>query len=242
MKCRIVHFSDTHGMHEQMKLPDGDVLVFSGDCSSRGAQPEVERFFKWFTRQPHIYKVFVPGNHDRCFDRELLAPYVDVLPFWVQNLVAEYNKYDVIDIFKTHGSFYIQEFDLRFFASAFTPKVHAGSHKYWGFSKEREEMGDIWKAIPENTDVLITHGPPFGKLDFSFNGDNHVGCERLRYKVERIKPKVHMFGHIHEAYGATFNGDTFFLNSSAVNYSKDLNKAQVVDIDVETKAVEVIDY
>lgn len=241
MKCKIVHFSDTHGIHEQLTIPDGDILVFSGDCGSRGGQFEVERFFKWFSKQPHIYKIFIPGNHDRCFDKDLLTPPVNVFPFWVQSLREEYCKYETINIFETHGAFEIAEYNLKFFGSAYVPKVHPKTNPYWGFSKEREELAKYWKDIPEDIDILITHGPPYGKLDYSYNGATNVGCERLRYKIERIKPKVHLFGHIHESYGLTYNGDTYFVNSSAVGFNQTMNAPQVFTIDCETKEIEFLD-
>jgi Icc-related predicted phosphoesterase len=75
-----------------------------------------------------------------------------------------------------------------------------------------------WDAIPDNTDILVTHGPPYGYLDIP-GGQNalRVGCEMLRYRVDEIKPKIHVFGHIHGSYGHYFNGHTHFFNASILN-------------------------
>lgn len=75
---------------------------------------------------------------------------------------------------------------------------------------------ELWKSIPENIDVLITHGPPYGILDKTYDKVN-AGCKGLLKFVERLKPKVHIFGHIHEAYGELKVGDTHFYNASYVN-------------------------
>lgn len=92
----------------------------------------------------------------------------------------------------------------------------------WGFNLPRgQELRKKWELIPGDTDVLLTHGPPFGRLDEGGEAGNHQGCEELIREVEdRIKPQLHVFGHIHEGYGVISNGTTIFANASActVNY------------------------
>ena len=78
-------------------------------------------------------------------------------------------------------------------------------------------MKACWDAIPSNTDILITHGPPYGYLDIPGGSSVRVGCEMLRYRVDQIKPKIHVFGHIHGGYGHYYNGHTHFFNASVLN-------------------------
>ncbi len=101
---------------------------------------------------------------------------------------------------------------IKFYGSPHQPAYGQG----WAFNMERnsEEIRSKWSAIPDDTDVLITHGPPLGFQDLCSNGD-HGGCEDLlKEVVGRIKPKYHVFGHIHEAYGMASNGETTFVNAS----------------------------
>jgi Icc-related predicted phosphoesterase len=78
-------------------------------------------------------------------------------------------------------------------------------------------MQKRWDAIPDNTDILVTHGPAYGHMDFvRYNGIN-VGCEMLRHRINEIRPKIHVCGHIHQGYGYYFDGHTHFFNASVLN-------------------------
>jgi Icc-related predicted phosphoesterase len=89
----------------------------------------------------------------------------------------------------------------------------------WAFNLPRngKEMKSKWDAIPKDTDILITHGPPFGHLDIPGGQSIRVGCEMLRHRVDEIKPKIHVFGHIHGSSGYYYNGHTHFINASILN-------------------------
>lgn len=101
---------------------------------------------------------------------------------------------------------------INFYGSPVTPFFYD-----WAFNCERgEKIKQYWDKIPENTDVLITHGPPFGILDKTTTGEI-VGCEELAKAVNRIQPKVHIFGHIHEEYGMIAKGETTYINASLLN-------------------------
>jgi Icc-related predicted phosphoesterase len=98
------------------------------------------------------------------------------------------------------------------FGSPYTPIFHN-----WAFMLSPEGLKAKWKEIPDNTDILITHGPPKDVLDKCITGIN-AGCEFLREEVlNRVKPKYHIFGHIHETYGIEKIDDTTFINASNVN-------------------------
>jgi len=102
-------------------------------------------------------------------------------------------------------------------------------------------LAEKWSLIPSDTDVLITHGPPYGILDqchywdpyfgIDYNRNVHIGCRDLLNELKRIKPKVHIFGHIHESYGQMRQDDITFINASHMtgNYEAK-NPPIVVDI------------
>jgi hypothetical protein len=113
----------------------------------------------------------------------------------------------------------------------------------WAFNLPRngEEIKGKWNLIPQNTDILITHGPPFGKLDFVNRGGN-VGCEELLSRVGDVKPKIHVFGHIHEGAGYVFDGTTHFFNASVLNDRYEFrNKPITIDWNPETNEIEFVD-
>ena len=92
-----------------------------------------------------------------------------------------------------------------------------------------------WERIPTNTDVLITHGPPLGRGDMN-SGNQRTGCVTLMKEVQsRIKPRLHVFGHIHEGHGVTHDGTTMYVNASSVarNYLQQ-NRSIVVDVPLDT--------
>jgi Icc-related predicted phosphoesterase len=215
---RIVAISDTHGSHRNVKLPDGDVLIHAGDftVSYRGYDIAVIRDFdEWLGQQPHRRKVVVPGNHDRYF-----ADYPLPARELIQN--AEIKQDEVFAI----G-------DLTFYMSPWTPKFHSD---FWKFHRNRgSEMLQMWEKIPTGIDVLVTHGPPENILDLV--DGVHAGDEMLRREVlQRVKPRVHIFGHIHPGYGTIPYGRTQFYNAALCDESyRIFNEPWVIDI--EAKAV-----
>lgn len=190
---RVVCISDTHRQHDRIFIPDSDVLIVAGDISNRGSLYEVELFHEFVNRLPHTHKILVAGNHDWAFQD---AP---------NHLVVEALKADVT---------YLQdsgcEIDgIKFWGSPWQPEFFN-----WAFNLPiGQALADKWALIPDDTDVLITHGPPHGILDFTQRGES-VGCEQLRKAVDRIKPKFHVFGHIHHSYGVYKGESTTFINAS----------------------------
>lgn len=196
---RIVCISDTHNCNEQITVPDGDLLIHSGDATTIGTTEEIRRFNHWFTGLPHKNKIFVAGNHDWLFEREpesaqrLLDPSI----IYLQDSTVE------IDGLKIYGS----PWQPRFFD--------------WAFNLMRgPELAEKWKLIPKDIDVLITHGPPHGILDEVPRkwGIENTGCEELRKRVEEIaehrRLKFHVFGHIHCGYGTHEEFGVEFVNAS----------------------------
>jgi Icc-related predicted phosphoesterase len=205
---RIVIISDTHGFHDVVKIPDGDVLIHAGDGCSRGTLEEAEAWLDALRRLPHAHKLVIAGNHDRCFETD---------PQAARSL--------------THGLTYLQDSDvtiagLRFWGAPWQPWFLS-----WAFNLQRgSEIAEKWALIPDDIDVLITHGPPAGILDETWDG-RPVGCEDLLQTVERITPRLHVFGHIHEGYGAQVRGSTLFVNASTCTLRyRPKQSAVVVDL------------
>ncbi|HEX6280311.1 MAG TPA: metallophosphatase domain-containing protein [Pyrinomonadaceae bacterium] len=196
---RIVCISDTHDGDEQIAVPDGDLLIHSGDATTVGTLEQLRAFNGWFSGLPHKNKIFVAGNHDWLFEkkndlaRRLLDPSINYL----QDSSIE------IDGLKIYGS----PWQPRFFD--------------WAFNLNRgTEMAEKWAMIPDDIDILITHGPPHGILDLvpRKGWDENTGCEELRKRVEQIathgRLKLHVFGHIHCGYGVHDEFGVKFINAS----------------------------
>jgi Icc-related predicted phosphoesterase len=189
---RIVCISDTHTRHGKLTVPDGDVLVHAGDFTGHGHENEVRRFDAWLGSLPHRHKVVIAGNHDFCFENDPIEA-----RSWLQH--CTYLEDSGVDI---DG--------LKFWGSPWQPRFFD-----WAFNLDRgAALAAKWALIPADTDVLITHGPPYGILDKT-SRQEPVGCMDLLDAIERIRPRLHVFGHIHEAYGIQERGRTRFVNASA---------------------------
>ena len=213
-KTTFVCISDTHHTQKLMQheIPDGDFLLFSGDIMTCGYQPhQIEEFLHWFACQPHQYKVWIAGNHDREFERkpdetkqllkETLSTYGDEtyygFPIYLEDRAVE------LDGWKIYGS----------------PWQPAFCNWAFNLPRNGKELEEKWAAIPEDTDILLTHGPAFGNLDSSRGVCPPVGCELLAERLKVVKPKIHVFGHIHGGYGVKFDQETntYYVNASIVN-------------------------
>ncbi|MCU0389773.1 MAG: metallophosphatase domain-containing protein [Thermoflexibacter sp.] len=205
---KIVCISDTHGLHEQVSIPEGDILLHAGDISKRGKEHEVVNFNHWLATLPHPHKVMIAGNHDFIFEQN---------PTLAQSLItnAIYLNDSMIEI---NG--------LKIWGSPISPWFHD-----WAFNRKRgNEIKKHWDLIPAEIDILITHGPPFGILDYTASGRT-VGCEELAKTIIKIKPKIHLFGHIHESYGIVEVNQTTFINASILDLNyKVVNQAVVIEI------------
>lgn len=215
---RLVLLSDTHGFHDRLRVPDGDVLVHAGDFCTSGKEMQARAFAGWLKRQPHAHKVVIAGNHDRCLELDL----------GLGEQLFEGATYLLDREASVAG--------LRFYGSPWQPEFLS-----WAFNLPRgEALRAVWAKIPAGIDVLVTHGPPFGILDRTIS-DLLVGCEELRVAIDRVQPRVHVFGHIHEGAGAVVEGETLFVNASVctVAYQPD-NRIVVVDVPVERGAPVVL--
>ncbi|AMV23635.1 Calcineurin-like phosphoesterase superfamily domain protein [Gemmata sp. SH-PL17] len=188
---RIVCISDTHGWHDRADVPEGDVLVHAGDITRHGSLKDVEDFDRWLGTLPHKHKIVICGNHDWCFQETPMEARVRLTN-------ATYLEDSGCEI---EG--------LKFYGSPWTP-----CFSDWAFMLPRgSELAAKWAQIPNGLDVLITHGPSEGILDRNRTGEC-CGCRDLLYRVLEVKPRLHVFGHIHEAAGRADIAGTIFLNAS----------------------------
>ena len=213
---RITFISDTHTKHRMLDLPGGDILIHSGDLMNSGYNlNDVHDFLMWFEKQDYKELIFIAGNHDRMFENHPIRM-DEILEGFPSVTYLEDDWVDV-DGIKIYGSPWQPEF------------------YNWAFNLPRggDDIEEKWSMIPPDTDILITHGPPQGHLDTSgapYNEPN-LGCELLRIYVDNIKPKIHVFGHIHEGYGIDYEKNTLFVNASiCTDRYEPTNKPIVIDL------------
>ena len=205
---KLVIISDTHNKHGEMEIPEGDVLIHAGDSTNWGDMKHLTNFIEWFNGLDFDHKIMISGNHDTMFQNQQS----DKLKKIIGN-DAIYLEDDSVTI---DG--------VNFYGSPWTPW-----YGDWAFTvRSIGERERIWKKIPDDTDVLITHGPPFGILDRSGFSMEHVGCAALLSRVKKIKPKVHVFGHIHFDYGEEEQDGIRFVNASMVGEDRLLSNEPIV--------------
>ena len=218
---KAVVLSDNHTNYD-FETPEGDILIHCGDFTFHGNPKEMEKFKNYLKEQPHEHKLFVWGNHELIEKDE---------PYWRQYLEYEsgakciHNKEFEID-------------GLKFFGSSVTPVFGR-----WAFMKDDDGRKRHWENAPDNVDVVISHGPPFGLLDtvkgleIEPGKPEHLGCIHLRKYVEKVQPKLVAHGHIHDSYGQMTlktwdsNDDIICVNASLLNEQYEMvNKPVIVEI------------
>lgn len=221
---KITAISDTHNKHKQIELPGGHIIIHSGDATGRGKSGEIEPFLKWYGSQDYMEKIFIPGNHDFGFEteperyREMCEKY-DVTLLIDEGVVVK-NKYG--ESVKIWGSPVTPEFFNWAFNRRLTEKLPDGYDPYHSYNKVNSFIKPHWDMIPEDIDILVTHGPPKTILDecqdmYNPSKKVNVGCPYLLDAVKKIKPKLHIFGHIHEQHGIFKTQDTVFCNAAQLN-------------------------
>lgn len=197
---RLVCISDTHGDHEAVTLPAGDVLIHAGDLSAHGDRAEVLAFMQWLGSRGFQHTLCIAGNHDLFMETE---------PELTQHFADLHNVTLLNDSGCELGG-------KQFWGSPITPRFHD-----WSFMRDPgESIEKHWRMIPQDTDVLITHGPPYGIMDQVQRPDGqleHTGCPSLLSCVQQIAPALHIFGHIHEGHGSFHQDGVTYLNVSTMN-------------------------
>lgn len=236
---KLTFISDTHNKHHNVGISSkgGDIIFHSGDATGRGNRYEIEEFIEWYSGLNYKHKVFIPGNHDFGFERE---PEV-------------YKK-----MFKDAGIHLLNDSGVtldgvKIWGSPVTPWFCD-----WAFNRARngneaamygvDYIFPHWDMIPEDIDVLLTHGPPYMILDELEFIDGtpkgqFVGCEDLLKRVKELDVKVHAFGHIHCGYGTEEQDGTLFINASSLDetYSPGNKPIDVEYTDGEIKSYDIVD-
>lgn len=214
---KICCISDTHSKHRQIVLPEADVLVHAGDITWRGEMSIIEDFAAWLKEVPIKHKIVIFGNHELGFE-------------------AGPKRQPAIKALHDAGLIYLEDSEVvidgvKFWGSPVQPWFHS-----WEFNRQRgQDIKKHWDMIPDDTNVLITHGPPYQILDLAPRGvfgAEAVGCKDLFDKLGSLeKLKVHVFGHIHHGYGQVQVGPCTFVNASICTESYNpTNKPIVVEI------------
>jgi Icc-related predicted phosphoesterase len=211
---RIWHIGDTHTYHGLLEIPKGiDIVIFSGDCSNpRDAynnEPEVRNFLDWFKSLPIKHKIFVAGNHDSSIEKGLVSK----------------------DDFAISGVHYLENDHIEIEGLKIWGSPHTPTFGNWSFMKHRAKLDKVWKHIPEDTDIVVVHGPPKGILDLSYNSDHTLefcGCSALKKRILNLPNlKLVCFGHIHNNKDIINAGimkiskqETLFSNGSVLTDGK----------------------
>jgi Icc-related predicted phosphoesterase len=240
MKTRITVLSDTHTKHGLISmedLPGGDILIHAGDIMNSGYNKhDIHSFCTWFqSLKQYEDKVFIAGNHDRLFENE---------PHEVEGYLKDYPLIDYLQDAELvsygdgpNGDY--PEGNIRIYGLPHTPEFYS-----WAFNVPRNshEMQEIMNNIPDNTDILITHGPAYGTLD-TVKGRQYdnLGCELLAQRIEVIKPKIHICGHIHSGRGIEYKNGTLFINASVLDERYEYTQKPItIDFDFTTGEYEII--
>lgn len=231
---RVICISDTHGRHQNITdlIPKGDLLIHAGDFTKWGAVDQIQDFCDWFAALPHRNKVLIAGNHDLTID----AKYYQTLctsrfhrgspqdSDMARRIVTEHDAFTYLE----NGGTTVGGFKI--WGSPYQPKF--GN---WAFSYSRGRGArEVWSKVPTDTDILVTHGPALGFHDRCITGV-HAGCiDLLAEVVGRIRPALHVCGHIHEDFGMSTNGETTFVNASSCNLLYRTGRAPII-IDLPRK-------
>lgn len=202
---KITCISDTHYRHRYLQKSDfesTDLLIHAGDFTGNGNKSQTIEFLQWFESLEVEHKVLIAGNHDFFACSE---SFEDILLSIAPSIHYLRNSSVNINGLNIWGSPYSNTFGQ------------------WAFMKDDEDLATIWDLIPNDTNIVITHGPSYGLgdlvLNHSYCRDPHVGSKSLRAKLLRLPNlKLHVCGHIHEASGI-YLGDYVTINASTCDLS-----------------------
>ena len=216
-KMKVICISDSHSKHHEipsrfMENADGDIdmCIHAGDVSSRGDEREILQFMEWYSKLPFKYKILIAGNHDFYFERATSD--------MIERLLKNYPEI----IYLNDSGVEIEGFKI--WGSPVQPWFYN-----WAFNRMGIDIQAHWDLIPSDTQLLITHGPIQGYLDMTTRGDI-TGCPYLKETINaRLKDlKLHVCGHIHEAYGRIVMADgQVLLNASVLNHRYEMQNRPI---------------
>jgi Icc-related predicted phosphoesterase len=210
---KIWHISDTHTYHNLLDVPENvDMVIHSGDATNPKdpylSEDEMQNFIYWYSLLPIKHKVFVAGNHDVCIEKNFIKK-------------DDFERAGIIYL----ENDYIEVKGIKIWGSPVTPTFGE-----WAFMKARHKTHELWQQIPDDTDIVVVHGPPATMLDLSYNRKNELefcGDSALMKRLLDINPKLCLFGHIHNCKDIINAGtrklsirDTIYSNGSVVTDGK----------------------
>lgn len=231
---KIWCISDTHMKHGFLDIPDGiDMVIFAGDSGtvrdSYESEQVIRNFLMWYGELKIAYKIFIGGNHDLALEKKFIT------------------KEDI----ESRGIIYLEHESkevggIKIFGSPYTPSFGNG----WAYNVKRNKLDAYWSEIPDDTDIVVTHGPPLGILDHTQSGTSigtnesgntavySCGDKSLLNHIKRIKPLAHIYGHIHDenrclnAGIMQINGlRTKFINASVLDLDYNIcNNGVLIEI------------
>lgn len=192
----ITCISDLHGHFP--KLPGGDLLIVAGDITSDDSFVAHSETLTWLHSQKYEKKILVAGNHDGFLEKNNNF-YKDTSVTYLCDSCAEYKGYKI-------------------WGSPWTSLFHGVNPHCKAFMIHERKLKNKWALIPSDTDILVTHNPPNCILDIN-RQDKRCGCALLRKRVMSIRPKLHVFGHIHGGSGIDKESDEgiIYVNASILN-------------------------
>lgn len=217
-RLRIVCMSDTHSFDGSIGIqageggapadfvPDGDVLIHAGDLTDTGEPDQIFNAYAWLSEMPHEHIIVVPGNHDFGMERlPQLRPTLDAKFPRITTLIDEATE--------VHG--------LKVYGSPWQPWFHDWAYNFPPGPAGEQQAEEVWAKIPDDTNILVTHGPPYAMLDTTLRGKS-VGCAQLKTRIAELKElRLHVFGHIHEQHGTKCVGDILYVNACVCDHLYD---------------------
>ena len=208
---KILHLSDTHCQQNKINIPsDIDIIIHSGDFSNKKDslrnEKEALAFIDWFSSLDIKYKVLVAGNHDTSIQARLITP----------------------EQIENRGIIYLENASVKIEGLLVWGSPYTPLYGEWAFMAEEDRLALMWETIPDDADIVITHGPPLGMLDMTFDGIINdtpyyrlCGSKSLADRMDKIQPTLHCFGHIHNSQKGTgvFNAGTRLKAGSKTIYS-----------------------
>lgn len=223
MPLTIDCISDTHSQHRKIRLPGGDILIHAGDCCSAGELEDALEFLDWYRKQPYKHRLLIAGNNDFIFE---LIP----------EQMEEQCKMRQITLLNDSGC---EIEGIKIWGSPVQP---------WfcdrAFNRHRgPEIRKHWDLIPQDTEILITHGPPYKIRDEVASRDGskkHLGCEDLYNKIMQTRIKLHVFGHIHSGAGYAYLNGRTYVNASTLAESDKFKAPGYIRVVQQESRYEVI--
>ena len=205
---QVAFISDIHGQYPDLYDTKCELLIIAGDMCARDYQKDWDEFFEWINDQDFEKIIFIAGNHDNYLQKKEFKHLLSTKVTYLQDEGIEYNGLFI------YGTPWTMTFrGMNKHCKAFTCDTE---------DKMREKFG----LIPDNTDILISHSPPYGVLDEvqKYKHSENCGSVALREALDRVKPAVNVFGHIHEKGGRSvvykhLGPNTYCINASVVDES-----------------------